>query len=420
MLIWLRTHFGKSFVGNISALTVAHAINVALPLLMIPFLARTLGPDGFGVVALAQSFGFYITRVVEFGFDFTGAREVARHRSDPVALGRVLGGVMGSKALLTVLALGLAALGAWIVPPFRENPAVFWSGFLWGLGLALSMIWYFQGLELMTRAVFADLAFKAAAAVGTVLAVDHPGDAWLYLAFHGVATLAAAGVGLALAWRVSKPVVPSLTSIFRILADSFAMFLFRLSEGLYTVGTPFLLGLLAPPSLVGYLAGADRIARAATRLIAPIGVAVFPHVSHLAHQSRSAAAATGRATLLLFVSVGFAISLVLLAFTPLIVDVLLGPDFERSRISLQILALLPLVSACSHALGYQWMVPLGLDRPFVAIAFATGLLHVLLAILLVSVWDDLGMAVAILATEAIGVVAIFAVLRIRRLDPFSL
>ena len=46
----------------------------------IPFLARVLGADGWGLVAGAQALAIYGIVTVEYGFELAGTRAVARDR----------------------------------------------------------------------------------------------------------------------------------------------------------------------------------------------------------------------------------------------------------------------------------------------------------------------------------------------------
>ncbi|MDR3514559.1 MAG: oligosaccharide flippase family protein [Azospirillaceae bacterium] len=420
MVGWLRATFGNAFIENVTAFSLWQGVNYILPLIFVPFLARVLGPDGWGLVAIAQSFALYVTRLVEFGFDITAARDAARQRNDGAALARIAVNVVAAKLVLVIPTLVLAALAAAAVPEFRSHQRVFWSAILWGLGQAFGTVWFFQAIERLRWIMLAEILCRLLAAIVIVLVVGQAGDAWRYLALQGGAATVSDVIGVGLALRLIPPVRPSLAAIGATLRGGFQMFLFRVSEGLYSIATPFLLGLVASPLAVGYFAGAERIARAATRLIGPLGGAAFPHISHLVQHARSQAAAAGRSTLLVFIASGLAISAGLALCAPSLVTVLLGQRFRPAIVDLEILSLLPVVTAASQALGFQWMVPLGLDRAFVTIAFSSGVVYLVLAFVFASAFEDVGMAAALLATEFMVTAALYGVLRVRHLDPFSI
>jgi PST family polysaccharide transporter len=59
------------------------------------------------------------------------------------------------------------------------------------------------------------------------------------------------------------------------------MLVFRSGESLYGVGNAFLLGLFAPPTLVGYFASAEKLSRAAFGLLNPIRETLYPRISRI-------------------------------------------------------------------------------------------------------------------------------------------
>src|SRR4051812_5597226 len=95
-----------SLKRNIGLLYTLQMANLALPLVNVPFLARALGPAGYGELAFAVALSGYFGAVVDFGFNVTGTRAAAALRADPQQLGALLGGVTAIKlALLLVSTL---------------------------------------------------------------------------------------------------------------------------------------------------------------------------------------------------------------------------------------------------------------------------------------------------------------------------
>jgi PST family polysaccharide transporter len=84
---------------------------------------------------------------------------------------------------------------------------------------------------------------------------------------------------------------------------------------------------------------------------------------------------------------------------------------------LRILALLPPLVALSNVLGIQWMLALRLDRLVNAIVISACVLNISLALILVPRYLQVGMAVAVVASEALVAFGLYSVLRIRHLDP---
>ncbi|MEA2540244.1 MAG: hypothetical protein QOH35_1610, partial [Acidobacteriaceae bacterium] len=73
----------RGLVQNVIALYGVQICTYALPLITFPYLARVLGPSGWGSVVFAQAIGAVIAVFVEYGFDLSASRETSRHRNEP-------------------------------------------------------------------------------------------------------------------------------------------------------------------------------------------------------------------------------------------------------------------------------------------------------------------------------------------------
>ncbi len=104
---------------NLLYLYAVQAANYLFPLITLPYLARVLGPEGFGKLALAQALALYLYAFLEYGYQFTATREVARNREDRAELGKIAAGVLHARLLLLLPLLPLGFGLGWAIPPLR-------------------------------------------------------------------------------------------------------------------------------------------------------------------------------------------------------------------------------------------------------------------------------------------------------------
>lgn len=384
---------------NIAALYAAQIAAYLLPLITVPYLARVLGPEGFGEVAFAQSFAAWSALIVEFGFAYSATRDLARLRRDPLAVAELAAGVLGAKLLLVVgLAAAVMAAAQWVAAFHGHVEYLIGAGFL-AVAQGFSPLWYFQGIERMGLATLRDVCGRGLAVLAIFAFVRGAGDGPKVLYFAAAGAAAAAVANYRRLYQDVRFVAPQWRQSLTTVRKASALFLFRASVSLYTSANVFILGLFVPAFQVADYAGAEKIVRAFLGLVSPVTQAVYPRVSNLALNDPPAASKWIKRTLGVLVCFAGLAAICLAAVAPWLIRLLLGPGYEGAVPLLRLLAVvLPLVAA-SGVLGVLWMLPLQMDKWFNAIICAGGAVNIALAIPLVPRIGTIGMAFSVVGTE---------------------
>ncbi|MBI5083753.1 MAG: oligosaccharide flippase family protein [Acidobacteria bacterium] len=387
----------------------------ALPLMVVPHLARVLGPAGWGALASAEAAGRCLSLLVEYGFQLSATRDVAQAGASRMNRRRVVSGV-GSAQLGLLAAGGILALLAGRIWP-AAAPLIALA-LVWAACQSLSPSWYLQGVERMGVMAWVEIPPRIAAALAILWFVRTPADAWLALSFQALAAAATALAGWTFVARDAGLPQFSLDAGWRVLAGGAPVFLFRGAVSLYTTANVLLLGLFAAPAIVAQFAGAEKIVRAAISLTGPVSQAFYPRINRLMRTGGRGAANELRASALSMLALGAAIGAgVLLCAAPL-VRIVLGPGYEGSASLLRLLAVVPLLVVASNVLGIQWMLPLRMDREFTGIVLAAGLLNLTMAALLGPRGQAAGMAVSLVAAETAVTLGCVLTLSSRGLAPW--
>src|SRR6266550_5093047 len=101
----------QGLIRNMLALCGVQLYRKTIPLITLPYLARVLGPAGWGTIAFVQGFAAFLILLIEFGFEISGTREIARCAESRGKRADIFAGVLGAQAVLALLA-GLGALTA--------------------------------------------------------------------------------------------------------------------------------------------------------------------------------------------------------------------------------------------------------------------------------------------------------------------
>jgi len=395
----------RTVAVNAGALFAGQALGLIAPLIVVPYLARVLGPAAWGPVLTVQALANWLIVILEFAFDLSGTRAVARSRVVADGMREIVQSVQSAKALLILAAVPPAALAAWLIPSLHAAPRLVVGGLAFAVFRGLSPLWYFQGVERVRAAVATESLSRVSASVAVFWLVQSPSHAWRVLALQ--AAFAAVSLAL-LTSRLFREVpfaLPSLTVGWRTLREHFVVFACRASTGVYAQANALILGAINPAT-VAFFGGAERIVRAAVNLLTPVTQAIVPRMSALHLSDRETAERLTLQSFVIMGAIGTAMSVVAVVAAPLLVRILLGPAYGAAVPLLRILAALPILVAINTVLGLFWAVPFGRERGLLGAILAGGATNLILAALLVPRLGGTGMAIAATASE----VTVFVVL----------
>jgi len=409
--VGLRTSVAK----NVASLYLIHFANYLVPLIAVPYLVRALGPAGYGTVAFGQGLINYLLLFVEYGFDWSATRKISVARANSSVVNRIATQVWIAKGLFSVICFIILLALIAIVPKLKE--VALFLVVLYGLvlGNALFPTWLFQGMERMVAISLINLSMKIFVLLAVFGLIRRPEDSPLYAALIGGSSVLAGFTGIVVAVRMFrlKPRKVRVTEIVEVIREGWILFLSRASVTLYTTGNAFILGLLTDHTVVGYYSSAEKLTKSILGLLTPISQAVYPRFSKLASESKERAVLWGRRMLFLMGGIGVLLTALVMLGAPIIVAIMLGPQYIPSVAVMRILAPIIFLIALSNVLGIQIMLPLGKDKPFTLILFCAGILNALWAIILAPIWRATGMAVAVVISELFVTVSMLIYLRVK-------
>lgn len=242
-------------VRNLGFLFGAELLSKIATVIAVAYLARLLGPDGYGMIEFAGAALLCAGLVVDQGFGPYGARELARA---PGQTARLTQEIVTARFVLALLAyLALAALGF----SLQRDPLIPLL-LIFGLslfGMPLMLPWVFQGhermgvvavMQVVRQVTFAVVIFALVRGSRDLLAVG-----WAEV----VAVLAAAAYGLVQYRRAfdRPPLRPAWSP--QLLRQGVPIGLSQMFWTLRMAGAVVVVGLIATAADVGYFASAQRI-----------------------------------------------------------------------------------------------------------------------------------------------------------------
>jgi len=406
-------------VKNTAALLVVQMSTYAAPLLVLPYLSRVLSTDHFGLIAYATAFNWYFLTLVEYGFNLTATRQISIHCDNPRKLSEIFSSVMAAKTLLTVVGFFIMIGTVLATPKLRPNLDLYCISFLATLGDLLFPLWLFQGLQKMGNLLWRDLGSRLVALVLIFLFVRKDSDYLWAMGFQAGSTLLAGVVGLITVRFLTSVrfVAPSIQEVLRALREGWPVFLSMAAMTLSTSTNTMIVGFRSGPKGVAFFSAAFRLVVAARMLVAPVVTAIYPHISHLAVNSREDAIRFLRKHTWKLTAPFFLTSICLLAGAPLIIRIIYSAKYEPSVPLLQVMALSVFLLAFQHVYATFFMLAFGYEKQWTRVIFSTAVLNfVILGPLVFLIWPPMAAAVTMLVLEIFAAVVTYVFFRRKTAD----
>lgn len=406
----------KKLIENSIFSVLIHISNYVIPLLIIPYLTRVYGSDGFGKIAFTQSFVALASIFIEYGFSLSSTRELSKNLNDIQKINDITVLTIGSKLILYVLTGILIYPLKFILPIFGQDIGLFLVSYLILLSLSLNIDWFFLGLQTLRIYAFLNFIGKIILLLLVFIFLKSGSEPYFYLLILGSIQLISNLIGILLINKIYQIsfFLPKLKTLIIYIKNSFNLFFFKLTVSLYTSANSFIVGLITDTNLTGLYAGAEKITRAFAGIWAPLNNVLFAKMSELTGKNINYAKKIFKIVLIIYFFLGLTLSFILFFEAEKIVSLILGSKFTDSVKLIKIQSFVVFLIAGSNSLGLLWLIPLKKDKEFNIIISIAGLVNILLGTILTFLYNIYGMAVSVLLVEFFVTIACFFTIQTKK------
>jgi len=350
-----NTQDKQRLIKNYIALTILQGANFIIPLIILPYLVRTLGAETFGLVMFAQAFILYFNVIVDYGFSLSGVREVAIHRDNIHKLEEIFNSIMLIKLLLAIISFFIMLGIIFIFERFTNNYKLYIYTFGWVIGQAIFPIWFFQGIEKMKYITIFKILAQLMSLLAIVVFVNHPSDYLLVPIFNSFGFILVGIISIIIIIKEFKFKfsIPHFNILKKYFMESSHFFLSRAAVSIYTSSNAFVLGLFTNNTLVGYYSIAEKLYIALQALYMPIVNVLYPYVSKKRNVTLY------KKIFKLVVLFNIAIIIILYFTAPYLVYLISGDFIEESIKVFRLFLIVALIVVPSILIGYPFLAALG-------------------------------------------------------------
>lgn len=389
---------GRSIKRNFFYSASYQVLNILVPLVTTPILARTIGAEGNGIFSYTQSIANYFVLFAQLGITNYGVREIARCEDDRDLRSRKFADMFAMN-----LGWGCVVVGVYVAYSltfgFSYMPITFiWL--CWVGGSVLDATWLLNGCEEFKIPMIRSVCTRIAGMAAIVLFVRSESDVWIYVSAIAVPFLLNALLVLPFIQRYVDVCRPTLQGAVSHLRPNLVLFVPVVAVSLYTLLDKVMLGALGSMTQAGLYDYAEKVSKMPLAVVTALGAVVLPRMTEvIAAGRREEARALVSTTMWFMECVSIALCFGIVAVANEFVVLFFGEGFGECVPLMSVLSvIIPLISA-TNVIGIQYLVPSGRDRQYTVSVLFGAAVNVVINALFIPSFGAMAAAVATVAAE---------------------
>lgn len=362
----------QAFFSNVVWQYGLQALKYLLPLIILPYLTRVLDPGGYAVYAYVMSVMAIFQIILDFGFNLSGTKHVAKSKKDVSELGVISGSIFAARLVLSAIVVAPLFATIHLIPILEENALYVFLAYIAVVFKSLLPDFVFQGFENMRSITTRYFISRGIFVVLVFLVVRNPQSLILLPVLDIVSGVIALCWSF---WAVKKMFgvgisMPSAKRCITDLCESAIYCVSNISATLMTGLTTILVGIaITDSSQLAYWSLAMTVVSAAYSLYAPITNSLYPHMIN--NPDYSFAKKLGLAAFPVLIVVVVAC----VALSDWAMLILGGPEYVEGSRVLQLLSPLFFFMFYSVFFGWPFLGALGKVRQLTATTVVFSILN---------------------------------------------
>lgn len=380
-------------------------LNIIVPILTLPYLARVLGKEAVGIASWTNSLVTYFLLIASLGIVTYGSREIAYVHDNEAKRQKkfweiqIIHFIAGLVALIlyVIFIYGGGALNTRI----HNNELFLWYQ-IWVIFSGIFDIsWYFMGLEDFRKTVLRNMMIKIMMTVLIFILVKQPSDVGAYILLLAISQVVGnLSMWLYLLGKFSWPKFSQL-DLKGHWKPVFLMFLPTIATQVYLqlnkTMLPFITGATATS---GVYDNADKIIKVCLALVTSVGLVMLPRMSaHFAAGEHDKMKAAIHSSMDFVSAIAIPIAAGIAALGPTAMLWFLGKNWGDVGAALVLLTPIIVFIGWSNVIGNQFLIPTQRLHDFTWSVTFGAILNVILNFPLIYLWGVAGAAIATALSE---------------------
>jgi O-antigen/teichoic acid export membrane protein len=331
-------------------------MKIIIPILTIPIVSRSLGPQGIGIYNYTYSIVSYFVLFSGLGITLYGSREIALARDDKKELSKVFWEIFNLKIFLVMINLILFL----IIASHLEYSTYFYLQTFSILSVLFDVSWFYVGIEDFKRTMLANIFSQILVFILILFFVKNEGDLGKYIFIQSLSFILPQIYPCLYLKKYVNFSKVKFKDILGRLKSAVNFFIPQIAIIVYTTLNKTFLGIFVGTTEVGYYTSSLTMNMVFITLITSFDTVMLPRMSHMYRTSNQlemirTLEKTTEGQLFFSIPIMFGMLTIYDKFVPWF----LGDQFQFVNQLLPIFSLLIVVVPLGMAISRQYLIPVG-------------------------------------------------------------
>ncbi|SNR76159.1 oligosaccharide flippase family protein [Lutibacter flavus] len=409
----MKTNKLYHFLENTVSLFSVKVIDLALAILLIPYLILKVGIVNYGKYAFVISLVLFLVNITNYGFNLKAVRQLAKYSNDSNKMNSLFNEVFSVKLYLTgfsILILAVLVLG---VPSFRLYALVYIFASFMLIGDLFSLRWFFMGIEKMKYIPVINLGGSLIYVLLVLVFIQQPKDYEFIILLESIGLLIVNMISflyIVLEYKVKLQLL-SFKKVRMYLVVNWSSFINLFIPSMLSNTAVFLVGVFSIPANVSIIQLGVKVANGFATINAVLTKVFYAMVNRKVQILRKSFS--------VILGIGILLSIIMFISA----EVFIGPwlKIENATIEQQITYIIkvlsptPFLMAVISAYGINGLLVYGKDKLFGYITLISTLLSLILGLILIPKYTFLGGALFLLAARGLYAIGSFIMFNKKRI-----
>lgn len=390
---------------NLSYQLIYQVLILILPLLIAPYLTRTLGDTAIGIYSYSYSIGQIFVVIANLGIAKYGQRLIAENKENSTELRKSYWSLFIVHAVVSIIVFLIYMMFSIFL--VKEDKIIFLLQGFYVLSAFFDITWLFYGIEQFKNVVIKNTFVKIIEFVLIFVFVKNPSDLGIYTTIMAFSVMIGMAIMLPYSFKLVKPIKVRFEDCRKHIKPLLLLFIASVATLLFTFFDKTLLGIFSTKENVAYYEYSNKIVLVPRTIATVISSVMYSRACIFINDNKFEQAKKYREYSFMFVyCISFASIFGLLGVGNEFVKLYYGEKFLECNGIIKAMSPTILIISLADILRTQILIPIHKDKEYTIITIISAILNIIVSLILLPHWGVYGVIVGSILAEGASLILI--------------